>query len=239
MPLGHLRRGLQALDVLLEQLAAIGTERRIEVLQCVRAREIDRTARLAHPFERAQRPFAGARRCRARATPAAMPRRPSPRRWDRSRRVRLGSGKPNMVPRIKCAKRRSSSTCRSPLSSRSQRSCRCSCECGCRRRLAVEKRVHVARRSRVRSAALRHRRAPSAAQTPTTQGIANWMPHRTLYRKLKLNKALALKPRSGKSVVVHYTGWLYDTSKPIRTVQSSTARAIATTRSGSRSVPAR
>ena len=51
-PLRHLRLRFEALDVLLEQLAAIGAERRIDVLQCMGAGEVDWTPRLPHPLER-------------------------------------------------------------------------------------------------------------------------------------------------------------------------------------------
>jgi hypothetical protein len=50
-PLGHLWRGLEAFDVLLEQLAAVGAERCVGVLQCLRACKVHRTPRLAQSLE--------------------------------------------------------------------------------------------------------------------------------------------------------------------------------------------
>jgi FKBP-type peptidyl-prolyl cis-trans isomerase len=38
---------------------------------------------------------------------------------------------------------------------------------------------------------------------------------------------------TGKDVTVHYTGWLYDPKAPTSTARSSTARAIAASRSRS------
>ena len=44
---------------------------------------------------------------------------------------------------------------------------------------------------------------------------------------------------TGRRVTVHYTGWLYDAQAPITRARSSTARRIATSRSSSRSAPAK
>ena len=45
--------------------------------------------------------------------------------------------------------------------------------------------------------------------------------------------------RAGQVVRVHYTGWLYDASRPDKRARSSTARTTATNRSTSRSAPAK
>ncbi len=53
----HFRGGLEALDVLPEQLAPVGAERGIRVLQRLRARKVHRSTRLAQAFERAHDVF--------------------------------------------------------------------------------------------------------------------------------------------------------------------------------------
>ena len=51
--LGKLGRGVVVLDVLLDELAAVGAERGVEVLHGLRARRVHGPARLAHRVERA------------------------------------------------------------------------------------------------------------------------------------------------------------------------------------------
>jgi len=56
--------------------------------------------------------------------------------------------------------------------------------------------------------------APSAAQTPTTQGNSKLDATPTDLQKIDVKQGTGAEATPGKPVVVHYTGWLYDTSKP-------------------------
>jgi FKBP-type peptidyl-prolyl cis-trans isomerase len=55
---------------------------------------------------------------------------------------------------------------------------------------------------------------PSAAQTPTTQRDSKLDATPNALRKIDVKQGTGAEATPGKSVVVHYTGWLYDTSKP-------------------------
>jgi FKBP-type peptidyl-prolyl cis-trans isomerase len=56
--------------------------------------------------------------------------------------------------------------------------------------------------------------APAAAQSPTTQGNSKLDATRTELQKIEVKQGTGTEAMPGKAVVVHYTGWLYDTSKP-------------------------
>ena len=49
-------------------------------------------------------------------------------------------------------------------------------------------------------------------------------------KKIDVKQGTGAEAVAGKTVVVHYTGWLYDPSKPDGQAPSSTARAIAASR---------
>ena len=56
-------------------------------------------------------------------------------------------------------------------------------------------------------------RAP-ALQAPTTEGVSKLDAMRTEFKKIDVKQGDGAEAIPGKAVVVHYTGWLYDTSKP-------------------------
>ena len=55
---------------------------------------------------------------------------------------------------------------------------------------------------------------PSAAQTPITQGNSKLDATPSDLQKIEVKQGTGTEATSGKAVVVHYTGWLYDTTKP-------------------------
>ena len=55
---------------------------------------------------------------------------------------------------------------------------------------------------------------PSAAQTPITQGNSKLDATPNDLQKIEVKQGTGAEATSGKAVVVHYTGWLYDTTKP-------------------------
>ena len=55
---------------------------------------------------------------------------------------------------------------------------------------------------------------PSAAQTPITQGNSKLDATPNDLQKIEVKQGTGTEATSGKAVVVHYTGWLYDTTKP-------------------------
>ena len=55
---------------------------------------------------------------------------------------------------------------------------------------------------------------PSAAQTPITQGNSKLDATLNDLQKIEVKQGTGTEATSGKAVVVHYTGWLYDTTKP-------------------------
>jgi len=55
---------------------------------------------------------------------------------------------------------------------------------------------------------------PSAAQTPITQGNSKLDATPNDLQKVEVKQGTGTEASSGKAVVVHYTGWLYDTTKP-------------------------
>jgi len=55
---------------------------------------------------------------------------------------------------------------------------------------------------------------PSAAQTPITQGNSKLDATPNDLQKIEVKQGTGTEAISGKAVVVHYTGWLYDTTKP-------------------------
>ena len=55
---------------------------------------------------------------------------------------------------------------------------------------------------------------PSAAQTPITQGNSKLDATPNDLHKIEVKQGTGTEATSGKAVVVHYTGWLYDTTKP-------------------------
>ena len=55
---------------------------------------------------------------------------------------------------------------------------------------------------------------PVAAQTPITQGNSKLDATPTDLQKIEVKQGTGTEATPGKAVVVHYTGWLYDTSKP-------------------------
>jgi len=55
---------------------------------------------------------------------------------------------------------------------------------------------------------------PSAAQTPITQGNSKLDATPNDLQKIEFKQGTGTEATSGKAVVVHYTGWLYDTTKP-------------------------
>jgi FKBP-type peptidyl-prolyl cis-trans isomerase len=55
---------------------------------------------------------------------------------------------------------------------------------------------------------------PSAAQTPITQGNSKLDATPNDLQKIEVKQGTGTEASSGKAVVVHYTGWLYDTTKP-------------------------
>jgi len=56
--------------------------------------------------------------------------------------------------------------------------------------------------------------APSAAQTSTTPRDSKLDATPNALQKVDVKQGTGAEATPGKSVVVHYTGWLYDTSKP-------------------------
>jgi FKBP-type peptidyl-prolyl cis-trans isomerase len=54
----------------------------------------------------------------------------------------------------------------------------------------------------------------TAQQATTEQGISKLDATRTDLQKLDVKQGTGAEAVPGKAVVVHYTGWLYDTSKP-------------------------
>jgi FKBP-type peptidyl-prolyl cis-trans isomerase len=57
--------------------------------------------------------------------------------------------------------------------------------------------------------------APAEAQQPTTaQGTSKLDATRNDLQKVDVKQGAGAEAIPGKAVVVHYTGWLYDTSKP-------------------------
>jgi FKBP-type peptidyl-prolyl cis-trans isomerase len=55
---------------------------------------------------------------------------------------------------------------------------------------------------------------PSAAQTPITQGNSKLDATPNDLQKIEVKQGTGTEATSGKAVVVHYIGWLYDTTKP-------------------------
>jgi len=55
---------------------------------------------------------------------------------------------------------------------------------------------------------------PALAQTPTTQRDSKLDATPNALQKIDVKQGAGAEATPGKSVVVHYTGWLYDTSKP-------------------------
>ena len=55
---------------------------------------------------------------------------------------------------------------------------------------------------------------PALAQTPTTQRDSKLDATPNALQKIDVKQGTGAEATPGKSVVVHYTGWLYDTSKP-------------------------
>ena len=53
-----------------------------------------------------------------------------------------------------------------------------------------------------------------AQQTATEQGISKLDATRNDLQKIDVKQGTGAEATPGKAVVVHYTGWLYDTSKP-------------------------
>ena len=198
MPLGQLRRGVQALDVLLEQLAAIGAERRIE--------------RIAAPVRaRGRRAGAiGACPSNARITSCWRPTMSSDGQLPQPRRGRLRGDNGSVAsrtlgiqesehgsPRIECrdaplrcgTRRRRRSARRRSLAQRSSSMLHANpvvvvAHC-CRNSYAsVARAVGRVPCMRCVCAAFVALAACRAAQTrQSRKEIASWMPHRTIYRK--------------------------------------------------------
>jgi len=55
---------------------------------------------------------------------------------------------------------------------------------------------------------------PALAQTPTTQRDSKLDATPNALQKIDVKQGTGAEATPGKSVVVHYTGWLYDTSQP-------------------------
>ena len=53
-----------------------------------------------------------------------------------------------------------------------------------------------------------------AQQTPSVQGTSKLDATRSDLQKVDVKQGAGAEATTGKAVVVHYTGWLYDTSKP-------------------------
>lgn len=55
---------------------------------------------------------------------------------------------------------------------------------------------------------------PQSSQNPIEQGISKLDATRNELQKLDVKQGSGVEATPGRAVVVHYTGWLYDTSKP-------------------------